>query len=104
MNKHTNHYTNLLAQAEKIRRHNRQGSFKTRERYFEAFTRFLRYVADEFRLEKLANISGKHLSSYVEDMQERGLSASTIKTDLAAIRFFTTKYRTHDILCRQMMI
>jgi len=31
----SNCYKNLLAQAEKLQRHNRQGSYKTRERYFE---------------------------------------------------------------------
>ena len=84
----TNHYINLLFQAEKVHRHNRQGSFKTKQRYFEAFKRFLRFVADEYRLEKIANISGKHISSYIEYMQERGLAAATVKTDLAVIRFW----------------
>ena len=87
-NTKTNHYTNLISQAEKLRRHNRQGSFKTKQRYFEAFQRFLRYVANEYRLEKLANISGKHLSSYLENMYERDMAISTIKTDFAAIRFW----------------
>ena len=32
----SDYYKNLLSQAEKLRRHNRQGSYKTRERYFEA--------------------------------------------------------------------
>lgn len=81
-------YQNLLAQAEKLRRHNRQGSYKTRTRYFEAFQRFLRYLAETYRLENLGNLSGKHLASYVEYMQYRNLSPSTIKTDLAAIRFW----------------
>ena len=84
----TNHYINLLSQAEKLYRHNRQGSYKTKQRYFEAFERFLHFVADEYRLEKIANISAKHISSYIEYMQERELSASTIKTDLSAIRFW----------------
>ena len=84
----TNHYINLLSQAEKLYRHNRQGSYKTKERYFEAYKRFLRYVGDTYRLEKLANISGKHLSGYVECMQHKNYSASTIKTDLAAVRFW----------------
>jgi len=87
----TNHYINLLAQAEKLYRHNRQGSYRTKERYFEAYKRFLRYVGDTYRLEKLSNISGKHLSSYVEYMQECGLSASTIKTDISAVRFWHDK-------------
>jgi len=84
----TNHYANLLAQAEKLYRHNRQGSYKTKERYFEAYKRFLRYVADVYHLEKIQNISGKHLEAYVDFMQSKGLSPSTIKTDLAAIRFW----------------
>lgn len=88
----TNHYMNLLAQADKLYRHNRQGSYKTKERYYEAYKRFLQYLADDYRLEKIANISAKHLSSYIEYMQDRNLSASTIKTDLAAIRFW------HDLI------
>jgi integrase len=84
----TSHYTNLLAQADKLRRHNRQGSYKTKERYYEAYKRFLHYVGEVWRLEKLRNISGRHLSGYVGFMQNKNLSASTIKTDLAAIRFW----------------
>jgi integrase len=84
----TNHFINLLAQAEKLRRHNRQGSYKTKERYFEAYKRFLRFAGDVFRLEKISNISGKHMSGYVEHMKNNGNTPSTIKTDLAAIRFW----------------
>ena len=81
-------YNNLLSQAEKLYRHNRQGSFKTKERYYEAYKRFLRFVSDVYHLQKLQSISGKHLSAYIEYMQDKGYSASTIKTDLAAIRFW----------------
>jgi len=84
----TNHYSNLLVQAEKLYRHNRQGSYKTKERYFEAYKRFLRYLGDVWHLEKLQNISGKHLSGYVAYMKGKHYAASTIKTDLAAIRFW----------------
>jgi hypothetical protein len=73
----------LLSQAEKLHRHNRQGSFKTRSRYFEAYKRFLRYVGDTYRLEKLANISGKHLSGYIKYMRDKHYAASTVKTDFA---------------------
>jgi len=78
----------LLAQAGRLYRHNRQSSYKTRERYAEAFNRFCRFIGDEFRVQKLKNIAPKHVRAYVEDMQSRNLSASTIKTDLAAIRFW----------------
>ena len=42
-------------------------------------------------MQKLSNLSGKHLSAYISHMQEKGLAASTIKTDLAAIRFWHDK-------------
>lgn len=84
-------YATLTTQLDKLARHNRQGSFRTRERYYEACKRFCAYLADEYRLQKLSNISGKHLVSYVLYLQENGKSASTIKTDLAAIRFFHDK-------------
>ena len=84
-------YNSLVAQLDKLARHNRQGSCRTKERYYEAMKRFCAFLADEYRVQKLSNISGKHLVAYVERMQERGLSASTVKTDLAAIRFFHDK-------------
>ena len=84
-------YLALVNQLDKLARHNRQGSYRTKERYYEAFKRFCAFLADEFHLQKLENISGKHLTSYVLWMQESGKFASTIKTDLAAIRFFHDK-------------
>ena len=81
-------YHALLAQLDKLERHNRQGSYKTRQRYYEAMQRFCRFLADSYRLQKLANISGKHLVAYVRHLQENGKAASTIKTELAAIRFW----------------
>ena len=81
-------YTNLLVQLDRLHRHNRQGSFKTRERYYKAMKRFCRFLADIYRLERLANIAPKHLYGYASYMKGKGLSASTIKTDLAAIRFW----------------
>lgn len=102
-------YKALIAQLDKTARHNRQGSFRTKERYYEAMKRFCRFLADHYRLQKLANISGKHLTTYVLYMQERDKSASTIKHDLAAIRFFhdkmeRTKYRlpTNDELAVEL--
>lgn len=84
-------YLSLVAQLDKLARHNRQGSFRTKERYYEAMKRFCRFLAEEYRLQKLANISGKHLTAYILKLQADGKSASTIKTDLAAIRFFHDK-------------
>jgi len=91
----------LVSQLDKLARHNRQGSFRTKDRYYQAMKRFCAYLADKYRLQKLTNISGKHLTCYVLWMQENGKSASTIKTDLSAIRFFhdkmsDPKYRLPD--------
>jgi len=83
-----NVYINLLAQFEKIFNHNRQGSYRTKYRYAEAFKRFLAYLTEEFRLERIANISPKHICGYVHLLQEKGRSPAYIKTELSAIRFF----------------
>lgn len=84
-------YHSLVAQLDKLARHNRQGSFRTKERYYLAMKRFCLFLAEEYRLQKLANISSKHLVHYVQYLQENGRSASTVKTDLAGIRFFHDK-------------
>ena len=91
----------LVSQLDKLAKHNRQGSYRTKDRYYQAMKRFCAYLADEYHLQKLTNISGKHLTSYVLWMQENDKSASTIKTDLSAIRFFhdkmsNPKYRLPD--------
>ena len=91
-------YQTLITQLDKVARHNRQGSFRTKERYYEGMQRFCKFLSEQYRLQKLANINGKHLTAYALYLQEEGKSASTIKTDLAAIRFFhdkmeRTKYR-----------
>lgn len=96
-----NIYLSLLAQLDKLARHNRQGSYQTKRRYYEAMQRFCRYLAEAFHLQKLSNVSAKHFVAYVEFLQENGKAASTIKTDLAGIRFFhdkmeSAKYRLPD--------
>ncbi len=94
-------YNSLVDQLDRLARHNRQGAFRTRDRYYEAMKRFCRFLAEEYRMQKLSNVSGKHFVAYVEYMQEQEKSASTVKTDLAAIRFFHdqmegAKYRLPD--------
>lgn len=94
-------YQALIAQLNKAARHNRQGSFRTKDRYYKAMARFCRFLADDFHLQKLSNVSAKHLTAYILKLQAEGKSASTIKTDLSAIRFFhdkisETKYRLPD--------
>jgi hypothetical protein len=82
-----NIYNNLISQLDRLHRHNRQGSFKTRERYY-TMQRFCAFLAERYRLERIANIAPKHIQAYAKFMQLKNLSASTIKTDLAAIRFW----------------
>lgn len=88
------YYDNLLSQLNRLYRHTRLGSYKTRARYYEATQRFCRFLANRYHLQRLANIGPKHIHAYVMYLQDRGMSASTIKTDLAAIRFF------HDLMDR----
>ncbi len=94
-------YENLLSQLDRLASHNRQGSFQTRRRYYEAMKRFCRFLAEVYHVERLANIAPKHIYAYTAFMQAQGKSAATIKTDLAAIRFFhdqmpNPRYRLPD--------
>ena len=84
-------FLTLVAQLDRLARHNRQGSFRTKARYYEACKRFCAYLAAEYHLQKLENISHKHCVSSVLYLQGTGKSASTVKTDPAAIRFFHDK-------------
>lgn len=81
-------YQNLMVQLDKLYRHTRQGSYQTRARYYEAMKRFCGFLADEYHLERLANLAPKHLEAYAAKLRREGKSPSTIKTDLSAIRFF----------------
>ncbi|MEW5953371.1 MAG: AAA family ATPase [Bacillota bacterium] len=78
---------NLGAQLQKVIRGTRQGSIATRYRYIDASERFIRFVAERFKLKKLQNIQEKHLQAFAEDMKQRGLSDKYIKTDLSAVRY-----------------
>ena len=49
-------YETLISQLDRIAKHNRQGSFQTKRRYYEAMKRFCAYLADEYRLQKFSNI------------------------------------------------
>ena len=52
-------FRSLVAQLDKLARHNRQGSFRTKARYYEACKRFCAYLATYYHLQKLENVSGK---------------------------------------------
>lgn len=86
-------YRNLAVQFDKVWREavrttaggmSKQSHF----RYRDSMTGFLRFCAEKFHLEKLANIRSKHLQAYVDYRRQAGIAEKTIKNDLAAIRFF----------------
>ncbi|QUI25884.1 tyrosine-type recombinase/integrase (plasmid) [Vallitalea pronyensis] len=92
---------NLGKQLEKIAKRMNQNQFKTRYRYMESNTRFIKFVAKEFKLRKLANMQDKHLKAYVDHMRLKGNSDKYIKTELSGIRFIhnsidNTKYELSD--------
>lgn len=92
-------YQNLEKQINATFKHNRQGSYKTKEKYQNDTKNFAKFLAKEFRLQNMRNISDKHLEKYIKHMQEQKLAPSTIKDRLAAIRFFHDKLdRTKHIL------
>lgn len=82
-----NIYKNLEVQVDKLFKHSRQGSYKTRERYNAGTKKFCKFLAENFQSKKFANVEDKHIKAYVDYMQTKQLSASTIKTELSAIRF-----------------
>ena len=58
-------YNSLEAQLNKLARHNRQGSYRTKERYYMAMKRFCHFLAENYHLQKLSYISSKQLVAYV---------------------------------------
>lgn len=89
---------NLIAQADKIFNETNQHSIKTRYRYLAAEERFLGFLAEEYKLQKLSNVKARHLIEYVKYLQDRGASPSTVLTDIAGIRFFHDKSGSKNLL------
>lgn len=81
-------YQTLMQQLDRIHRHARQGSILTRRRYHDAMRRFLHYVSEIYKLQKIANVNSKHLKSYVEYLKEQGRKPGYIVTELAGIRYY----------------
>lgn len=79
---------NLVVQVKKLYRECNEKSFETRARYRDATERFCGFLAENYGLQKFANIKGKHLTAYVEHLKDKGAAASTISSDLSGIRFF----------------
>lgn len=83
-----NIYRNLCCQIEKVFKHSRQGSIKTRFRYEDGVEHFAKFLTEVYRKQNMNKIEAKHLQSYVEQMQEIGYSKSYVTTNLSAIRYF----------------
>lgn len=78
---------NLLIQLASVLRHARQGSYETRRRYADACVRFCKWLADSFRVQRLANLHPKHIAAYADLLKARGMSSKYIETELSAIRW-----------------
>lgn len=83
-------YKNLIQQADKITRHNRQGSKQTRHRYEQSFKRFCAELS-KTKVTNIRNIKPSHVKRYVESMMEDDLSPAYIMVELSAIRFYHDK-------------
>lgn len=86
--KTNNIYRNLCSEIDKVFKHTRQGSIKTRYRYQDGMEHFAKFLAEVYRKQNLNKIQDKHLQAYVEQMQELGYSKSYVTTNLSAIRYF----------------
>lgn len=91
-------YQNLISQVDSIMKNCTEGSIKTRYRYEAATERFCAFLADEYKLQKFENVKSKHIVAYAEHLKAEGKSASTIKTDLAGIRYFHSHSGSKNVL------
>jgi integrase/recombinase XerD len=86
-------YINLMRQLNRLAKHTKGGlSIRTQRQYHNHMDQLTRYLADEFGLQNLANIHGRHIAAYIDDRQANGLSASAIDLDLSAVRYFHNQY------------
>lgn len=83
-----NIFDNLLNQIDRIKHRNNEKGFSTQARYYASAKRFCKFLAEDFRSKKFANVSAKHLKAYVEKLQTEGKSAQYIDTELSGIRFY----------------
>lgn len=77
---------NLIAQLQKVVNNMNEGHYATRRTYIPITADFCGFVAQRFKLQKIANIKDKHLKAYAEELKTRGNSDKTIKNKLSAIR------------------
>lgn len=97
-NKIDNIKNNLMIQVKSIFSDMNNDSYSTRYRYLQAEDRFTTFLAENYKTQKIDNVQSKHLVAYVCNMQDKGLSSSTIKTDIAGIRYFHSYTDSKNIL------
>jgi len=88
-------------QYEKIIRNASRGSLESKHTYAKAGARFVKWVQPEFKMQKLANLSDKHLIAYAEHLKANGDSDKYIKNQLTALRYIheitpNTKFQLGD--------
>lgn len=76
-----------MAQMKKLFKHTRTGSYATRDRYEKACSSFVSFLDERYKLKNLRNVQDKHVVSYIEHRQAKGIADKTIKTELGAIRY-----------------
>lgn len=79
---------NLEVQVKKLYKNCNEKSYETRARYRDATIRFCEFLAENYGMQKFANIKEKHLTAYVQSLKEKGISPSTMLSDLSGIRFY----------------
>lgn len=85
-----NRFNNLFGQAEKIYA-DRTNSYRTEVAYKGGMEQFCKYLAVETKINNTDNFKAKHVIGFVQQMKAEGLSASTQKNYLAAIRDYADR-------------
>ncbi len=85
-----NRYNNLFGQAEKVYT-DRINSYRTEVAYKGGMEQFCKYLAVETKINNIDNFKAKHVIDFVQQIKAEGLSASTQKNYLAAIRDYADR-------------
>lgn len=100
--KQQNIYNNLWEQVERaFDFRSPQQAYRGVARYRSGLSSFCKHLAIHYRSSNFRNIRDKHLESFIEESQKAGVSVSTLKADLSAIRKLhdrtdRTRYRLSD--------
>lgn len=86
-------FFNLVQQLNKLAKHCKDNvAIKSQRQYYSNMLSVCHSLADDWGLENLANISGKHVAAHIEDLQSEGKSASTVDSHLCAARYFHNQF------------